>query len=208
MQFAKAVNHKDADQYITPGRPEDVAAKVAAGEADLGASSIPADAALEGVALSEPYLHADYAVVTKMDTGHDDLASIQDAGTVVAVQNDAAIAAWVAENLPEAEVVAFEDGIDALMELNSERAQAAIVDEPRFRRYVQVKEPHLQAVELVASDKDYAFAVAAGNEAQRSIDLNSKPDYREKLNEELREMRESEMWQAGAVVRKLRPENN
>ena len=49
--------------------------------------------------------------------------------------------------------------------------------------------------------------VAAGNEAQRSIDLNSKPDY-EKLNEELREMRESEMWQTGAVVRKLRPENN
>lgn len=50
--------------------------------------------------------------------------------------------------------------------------------------------------------------VAVGNEAQRSIDLNSKPDYREKLNEELREMRESEMWQTGAVVRKLRPENN
>jgi len=50
--------------------------------------------------------------------------------------------------------------------------------------------------------------VAAGNEAQRSIDLNSKPDYREKLNEELREMRESEIWQTGAVVRKLRPENN
>ena len=50
--------------------------------------------------------------------------------------------------------------------------------------------------------------VAAGNEAQRSIDSNSQSDYREKLNEELRQMRESEMWQAGAVVRKLRPENN
>ena len=50
--------------------------------------------------------------------------------------------------------------------------------------------------------------VAAGNEAQRSIDLNSKPDYREKLDEELRQMRESEMWQTGAVVRKLRHENN
>ena len=50
--------------------------------------------------------------------------------------------------------------------------------------------------------------VAAGNEAQRSIDLNSKPDYRETLDEELRQMRESEMWQTGAVVRKLRPENN
>ena len=30
----------------------------------------------------------------------------------------------------------------------------------------------------------------------------------QKLEEELRELRESEMWQAGAVVRKLRPENN
>ena len=50
--------------------------------------------------------------------------------------------------------------------------------------------------------------VAAGNEAQRSIDSNSRPDYREKLEKELQTMRESEMWQAGAVVRKLRPENN
>ena len=50
--------------------------------------------------------------------------------------------------------------------------------------------------------------VACGNEAQRSIDTNSQPDYRQKLEEELKEMRETEMWQAGAVVRKLRPENN
>jgi ketol-acid reductoisomerase len=49
--------------------------------------------------------------------------------------------------------------------------------------------------------------VAAGNEAQRSIDSNSQPDYRVKLEEELKELRESEMWQAGAAVRKLRPEN-
>ena len=50
--------------------------------------------------------------------------------------------------------------------------------------------------------------VAKGNEAQRSIDTNSKPDYRKGLEEELKELRESEMWQAGMVVRKLRPENN
>ena len=50
--------------------------------------------------------------------------------------------------------------------------------------------------------------VAAGNEAQRSIDSNSKTDYREKLEVELKELRESEMWRAGATVRKLRPENN
>ncbi|MCS4302270.1 MULTISPECIES: ketol-acid reductoisomerase [unclassified Chryseobacterium] len=50
--------------------------------------------------------------------------------------------------------------------------------------------------------------VAAGNEAQRSIDSNSKPDYREKLEVELTELRESEMWRAGKTVRSLRPENN
>ena len=50
--------------------------------------------------------------------------------------------------------------------------------------------------------------VACGNEAQRSIDTNSKPDYREKLEEELKALRESDMWRTGAVVRKLRPENN
>lgn len=50
--------------------------------------------------------------------------------------------------------------------------------------------------------------VAAGNEAQRSIDSNSQADYREKLEKELKALRESEMWQTGAVVRKLRPENN
>ena len=50
--------------------------------------------------------------------------------------------------------------------------------------------------------------VACGNEAQRSIDTNSKPDYRERLEEELKALRESEMWRTGAVVRKLRPESN
>jgi ketol-acid reductoisomerase len=51
-------------------------------------------------------------------------------------------------------------------------------------------------------------AVASGDEAQRSIDSNSKPDYREGLEVELKALRESEMWRTGAVVRKLRPENN
>ncbi len=49
--------------------------------------------------------------------------------------------------------------------------------------------------------------VKAGEEAQISIDSNSQPDYRVKLEEELRELRESEMWKTGSTVRKLRPEN-
>lgn len=51
-------------------------------------------------------------------------------------------------------------------------------------------------------------SVIDGEEAQRSIDSNSQSDYREKLEKELKELEESEMWQAGKAVRKLRPENN
>ena len=51
-------------------------------------------------------------------------------------------------------------------------------------------------------------SVKSGNEAQISIDSNSQPDYREKLNEELRQLRESEMWQTAVTGRQLRPENN
>ena len=51
-------------------------------------------------------------------------------------------------------------------------------------------------------------SVKAGEEAQRSIDSNSQEDYRDKLEQELAELENSEMWRAGKEVRKLRPENN
>ena len=50
-------------------------------------------------------------------------------------------------------------------------------------------------------------SVKTGKEAQRSIDSNSQPDYREKLNEELQALHDSEMWRTAEVVRQLRPEN-
>ncbi|MGL4853210.1 MAG: ketol-acid reductoisomerase [Phocaeicola sp.] len=56
--------------------------------------------------------------------------------------------------------------------------------------------------------RDLYESVATGREAQRSIDSNSQVDYREKLDAELKELRESEMWQTAMTVRKLRPENN
>ena len=51
-------------------------------------------------------------------------------------------------------------------------------------------------------------SVKCGNEAQISIDANSKPDYREGLENELKALRESEMWRTAVTVRALRPENN
>lgn len=47
--------------------------------------------------------------------------------------------------------------------------------------------------------------VASGREAARVIQEGSRKDYREKLETELTEIRESELWKAGAAVRTLRP---
>jgi ketol-acid reductoisomerase len=54
---------------------------------------------------------------------------------------------------------------------------------------------------------DLYESVTSGVETRIVLDRNSDPQYREKLDEELRTMRESEMWRAGAAVRSLRPEN-
>lgn len=51
-------------------------------------------------------------------------------------------------------------------------------------------------------------SVKSGEQATISITRNSQPDYRVKLEAELAELRESEMWQAGSTVRGLRPERN
>jgi ketol-acid reductoisomerase len=48
--------------------------------------------------------------------------------------------------------------------------------------------------------------VKTGKETEIVLRVNSAPDYREKLEKELAAIRNSEMWQAGAVVRSLRPE--
>ncbi|MBL4773077.1 MAG: ketol-acid reductoisomerase [Alcanivoracaceae bacterium] len=51
-------------------------------------------------------------------------------------------------------------------------------------------------------------SVSSGNEARITIKANSKDDYREKLNEELAEIRNSELWQTGKTVRGLRTQSS
>jgi ketol-acid reductoisomerase len=50
-------------------------------------------------------------------------------------------------------------------------------------------------------------SVVSGEETRIVLDKNSDPNYREKLDAELKTMHDSEMWRAGAAVRSLRPEN-
>ncbi len=87
-----------------------------------------------------------------------------------------------------------ENGMDWMFANTSTTAQRGALDwKGRFR---DITAPLFE--ELYDS-------VAAGKEATRVITEGSKPDYRAKLNAELAEIGNSELWQAGKVVRSLRP---
>jgi len=89
-----------------------------------------------------------------------------------------------------------ENGMDWMFANCSTTAQRGALDwSPRFR----------DAVKPVF-DQLYE-SVRSGEETRRTLERNSAPDYRERLHEELEAIRLSEMWQAGAAVRSLRPEN-
>lgn len=89
-----------------------------------------------------------------------------------------------------------ENGMDWMFANCSTTAQRGALDwAPRFR----------DAVKPVF-DQLYE-SVVSGRETRITLEKNSAPDYREKLQEELEAIRMSEMWQAGAAVRSLRPEN-
>lgn len=62
-----------------------------------------------------------------------------------------------------------------------------------------------EAIEPVM--RDLYESTENGSETARTLDVNSKADYKVSLEAELKEIRESEMWRAGKTVRSLRPEN-
>ena len=89
-----------------------------------------------------------------------------------------------------------ENGMDWMFANCSTTAQRGALDwSPRFR-------------DAVAPVFEELYArVTSGEETRRVLEANSAPDYREKLNRELKAIQDSEMWRAGATVRSLRPEN-
>jgi len=89
-----------------------------------------------------------------------------------------------------------ENGMDWMYANCSTTAQRGALDwKPRFK------------AATLPVFKDLYQSVMDGKETAIVIKANSAPDYQEKLDEELSQIRESEMWRAGTAVRSLRPEN-
>ncbi|HZU37414.1 MAG TPA: ketol-acid reductoisomerase [Gemmataceae bacterium] len=88
-----------------------------------------------------------------------------------------------------------ENGMDWMYANCSTTAQRGALD--WFKRFRDAAKPVFE--ELYQK-------VAAGDETRRVLEANSRPDYRDQLEKELKSVADSEMWQAGTVVRSLRPE--
>jgi ketol-acid reductoisomerase len=89
-----------------------------------------------------------------------------------------------------------ENGMDWMFANCSTTAQRGALDwKARFR----------DAVTPVFDD--LYKSVISGKETKIVLEANSAADYRERLNKELEEIKNSEMWRAGTAVRSLRPEN-
>jgi ketol-acid reductoisomerase len=88
-----------------------------------------------------------------------------------------------------------ENGMDWMYANCSTTAQRGALD--WFKRFRDAAKPVFE--ELYKK-------VAAGDETRRVLESNSRSDYRQQLEKELKEVADSEMWQAGSVVRSLRPE--
>src|SRR6516225_12159975 len=88
-----------------------------------------------------------------------------------------------------------ENGMDWMYANCSTTAQRGALD--WFRRFRDAARPVFE--ELYRK-------VAEGEETRRVLEANSRRDYREQLEKELKAVADSEMWQAGSVVRALRPE--
>ncbi len=55
--------------------------------------------------------------------------------------------------------------------------------------------------------KELYESVKTGKETKRTLTVYSKPDYKERLNKELAELGNHEMWRTGKAVRSLRPDD-
>jgi ketol-acid reductoisomerase len=88
-----------------------------------------------------------------------------------------------------------ENGMDWMYANCSTTAQRGALD--WFKKFKDASKPVFE--QLYTS-------VARGDETRRVLESNSRKDYREQLEKELKVIADSEMWKAGAVVRALRPE--
>ena len=122
----------------------------------------------KNVDFSESYFNASQVIIVKKEgsavKSKDDLS-----GKKVGVQIGTTGDAYLTENHPDVEVVRFQKGADAIMELKNGKCDAVVIDANPAKVFVE-KNSDLTLLEEQLTEEEYAIAVKKGSELKAQID--------------------------------------
>lgn len=150
------------------------------GKIDVACASITVtQARQQEVDFTEPYIDSNQGILVKSDNTAAKGADLNKANTQVAVQSGTTGEEWAQENLPQAQVVAFDDATAAFAALNAGKVEAVCLDLPVIKFNLAngaVKD--VKILEEIPTGEQYAIAVSKDN-----------PELTAKLNQALEDIK-------------------
>ncbi len=136
----------------------------AGGKADVGVSgfTVTEDRKKE-IDFTDVLIDSNQGVVVNPDSGYtsvDDLA-----GKTIATQSGTTGYDWAVENIPNANVVPYDEMTAVFSALQSNQADAIVADLPVVQYYVKTAYPEMSIIEEIPTGEQYAIVVSKDNPA-------------------------------------------
>lgn len=136
----------------------------AGGKADVGVSSFTVTEERKNeIDFTEAYMDSNQGIVVAAGapyTSAEDLA-----GKTIAAQSGTTGYDWAVENIPDANVVAYDEMTAVFSALQSGQADAIAADLPVVQYYVKTAYPDMQIIEEIPTGEQYAIVVSKDNPA-------------------------------------------
>ena len=132
------------------------------GKADVGVSSFTVtDDRLEQVDFTETYCDVNQSITVLKDSGITEVSQLE--GKKIGGQSGTTGYEWAAENVKDAEVVAFDEMTAVFAALQSGQIDAVAVDQPVANYYVKTAYTDCEVIETIPTGEQYAIAVNKDN---------------------------------------------
>jgi polar amino acid transport system substrate-binding protein len=160
--LAAVAAESDLELSVSDVDFDGILGNLAAESCDVVASAVTiTDERAQEVDFTEAYFDAEQSLLVPADS---DIAALADVEGRLGVQSGTTGEAYANDNAPDAaEVVAF-DGADALFAALASGDIVAILQDFPVNAYRTTQDDSLEVVETFATDEQYGFAVAKGNE--------------------------------------------
>lgn len=134
------------------------------GKSDLGVSGITiTDERLEQVDFTDPIVDVNQSITVLKDSGITSTDEL--AGKKIGAQSGTTGYEWASENIPDAEVVAFDEMTAVFAALEAGQIDAIAVDLPVANYYVKNAYTDCEVIEEIPTGEQYGIAVSKENPA-------------------------------------------